>query len=95
MTVDQTGTSAHDGEGQEGNSVRGRSILRVPKVWNLPLAIPAIVIALVTAIYVGSVIDPVDHIQELPVLVVNQDLGATTQLGHVNFGQSTVSCRLM
>ena len=60
------------------------------KVWILPLLIPAVMIALVTAIYIGSVVDPVDHISGLPVLVVNQDVGAATPSGHVDLGQSVV-----
>ena len=90
MTSNQAETNSDDRDSQDGTSVRVRSVLRVPKVWILPLAIPAIMIALVTAIYIGSVIDPIDHIQGLPVLVVNEDLGATTQLGPVNFGHSMV-----
>ena len=59
-------------------------------MWILPLLIPAVMIALVTAIYIGSVVDPVDHTSGLPVLVVNQDVGAATPSGHVDLGQSVV-----
>jgi hypothetical protein len=36
-------------------------VLRVPKVWLLPLAVPAVMIASVASIYIGSVINPTGH----------------------------------
>jgi YhgE/Pip-like protein len=70
--------------------VRAGTILRIPKVWLLPLLIPAVMMALVTSIYLGSVIDPIGHLRGLPVSVVNQDAGAVTSTGHVDLGASAV-----
>jgi YhgE/Pip-like protein len=75
-------------KGQE--DVRARKVLGVPKVWILPLLLPAIMIALVTAIYIGSVIDPTAHLHGLPVLIVNEDAGAASPTGHIELGTSVV-----
>jgi hypothetical protein len=77
--------------GPKWGSVRARNVLRVPRAWLLPLAIPVVVIGLVTAIYIGSVIDPVDHVHGLPVLVVDQDEGASSPSGHLVLGTSLVA----
>jgi YhgE/Pip-like protein len=70
--------------------VRPRMVLRVRKVWILPLALPAVMIALVSCIYIGSVIDPTGHLRGLPVEVVNLDTGAATPSGHVALGENMV-----
>jgi YhgE/Pip-like protein len=56
-------------------------------VWILPLILGSAVVVLITAFYVGSVVDPLAHLQGLPVAVVNQDRGATIGTRHVNIGQ--------
>jgi YhgE/Pip-like protein len=71
-----------------GEELRARRLLGVPKMWILPLAIPVVMIALVTTIYIGSVINPTGHLRGLPILVVNQDAGATSPTGHVVLGPS-------
>lgn len=81
-------SSGEPTKGQE--EVRARMVLGVPKVWVLPLVLPAIMIALVTTIYIGSVIDPTGHLHGLPVLVVNEDAGAAGPTGHVELGASVV-----
>src|ERR1700722_15836420 len=70
--------------------VRSRMVLRVPKVWLLPLLVPAVMIALVTSIYIGSVINPTGHLRGLPVQIVDLDTGGTTPAGRVVLGQSVV-----
>ncbi len=53
-----------------------------------------------TVIYIGSVVDPVGHLHGLPVLVVNEDAGATVGPRHVDVGSQVVaalehiSCRV-
>jgi YhgE/Pip-like protein len=70
--------------------VRPRMVLRVPKVWLLPLALPAVMIALVTSIYIGSVINPTGHLRGLPVQIVDLDTGGTAPGGRVVLGQNVV-----
>jgi YhgE/Pip-like protein len=71
--------------------VRPQMVLRVPKVWLLPVAIPAVMIALVTSIYIGSVINPIGHLRGLPVQIVDLDTGASTPTGRVVLGQNIVN----
>jgi len=70
--------------------VRPRMVLRVPKVWLLPLVVPAVMVALVTSIYIGSVINPTGHLGGLPVQIVDLDTGAVTPTGRVVLGQNMV-----
>jgi YhgE/Pip-like protein len=46
-----------------------------------------IVVVLITAFYVGSVVDPLAHLSGLPVAVVNQDRGAVIGTRQINIGQ--------
>jgi YhgE/Pip-like protein len=55
-------------------------------VWILPLVLGCVVVVLITAFYVGSVVDPVGHLHGLPVAVVNQDRGVVGAR-QVNIGQ--------
>ncbi|HTU39046.1 MAG TPA: ABC transporter permease [Acidimicrobiales bacterium] len=89
MAEDPANNPAPKG-GPKWGTVRAQNVLRVPRAWMLPLAIPVIIIGLVTAIYIGSVIDPADHLQGLPVVVVDQDAGAQGPTGHLDLGQSLV-----
>jgi YhgE/Pip-like protein len=45
------------------------------------------VVVLITAFYVGSVVDPLAHLHGLPVAVVNQDRGAVIGTQRINIGQ--------
>jgi len=66
--------------------VRARDLLKVRAVWILPLILGSAVVV-ITAFYVGSVVDPLVHLQGLPVAVVNQDRGAVIGTRQVNIGQ--------
>ncbi len=70
--------------------LRARTVLRLPVVWIFPLCIPAVLIMLMTFIYVGSVLNPVAHLHGLPVMVVNEDRGATIGGQHLNEGETVV-----
>jgi YhgE/Pip-like protein len=67
--------------------VRARHLLKVPAVWISPLILGSVVVVLITAFYVGSVVDPLDHLHGLPVAVVNQDRGAMIGGQRINIGQ--------
>jgi YhgE/Pip-like protein len=43
----------------------------------MTLLIAAVMVGLITAFYIASVVDPIAHLRDLPVLVVNEDSGAT------------------
>jgi YhgE/Pip-like protein len=67
--------------------VRAGRILRVRAVWVAPLVVGAVVIMIMTALYIGSVVNPLAHMRGLPVAVVNQDRGATAGSQHLNIGR--------
>jgi YhgE/Pip-like protein len=67
--------------------VRAKDLLKVWAVWILPLTLGSVVVVLITAFYIGSVVDPVAHLRGLPVAIVNQDRGATIGARQVNIGQ--------
>lgn len=75
----------------EGNDsvpqVRAAQLLRVPAVWIGPALIGAMLVFLIALIYVGSIVDPAPHLHDLPVLVVNEDLGTNAHSGRVDLGE--------
>ncbi len=70
--------------------VRARMVLRVRSVWIFPLAIPLVLVVLMTFIYIGAVLNPTAHLHGLPVMVVNQDSGASVNGQHVDEGATVV-----
>lgn len=93
MTDDSQGTTdqeAPTGGSSTGGAVRARRLLGVRELWIFPLAVPAVMVALIATIYIGSVINPTGHLHGLPVLIVDEDAGATTAAGHVVLGPSVV-----
>src|SRR5260370_39135819 len=67
--------------------VRARQLLRVRAVWAIPLVLASVVVAVMTALYIASVVNPLAHLRGLPVVVVNQDRGATVGSQHLEIGQ--------
>lgn len=74
-----------------GMHVRASQILRVRKIWLLPVAIAAVFVALMSAIYFGSVVNPTGHMHGLPVMVVNEDTGASADGRRLDIGADLVS----
>jgi YhgE/Pip-like protein len=62
--------------------------LQTRKIWIVPLIIASLFISLVSVIYIGSVINPTGHLHALPVIVVNEDSGASIGGHDVNVGAS-------
>ena len=79
--------AGRSGASRRAFPVRARDLLKVRAVWILPLILGSAVVVLITAFYVGSVVDPLAHLQGLPVAVVNQDRGAVIGTRQVNIGQ--------
>jgi len=67
-------------------AMRASALLRVKAVWITPIVLASVLIALMTLIYVGSVVDPLAHLSGLPVLVVNEDAGAALGGTQLNLG---------
>jgi YhgE/Pip-like protein len=61
--------------------------LRVRTIWLIPLVTASVVVAAMTALYIWSVVNPLAHLQGLPVAIVNQDQGATIGSQHLEAGQ--------
>jgi YhgE/Pip-like protein len=57
--------------------MRALDLLRRRPVWVAPIVIGAILIGLMTALYIGSAVDPIDHMHGLPVSMVERDAGGT------------------
>jgi YhgE/Pip-like protein len=66
--------------------VRARQILRVRAVWIIPTVVASVVVAIMTTLYIASVVNPLAHLHGLPVAVVNQDRGATIGSSHLQVG---------
>jgi len=68
--------------------LRARELLRQKPVWVPPILIGVILIGLMTALYIGSAVDPVDHMEDLPVSLVRRDAGGAGLAGlRVNLGR--------
>jgi YhgE/Pip-like protein len=87
MSSESAGPTGRSGAPRRAFPVRASDLLKVRAVWILPLILGSAVVVLITAFYVGSVVDPLAHLQGLPVAVVNQDRGAVIGTRQVNIGQ--------
>ena len=67
--------------------VRARKLLRVPKLWAIPLVLGTVVVAVMTALYIGAAVDPLAHLRGLPVGVVNLDAGVTAGSRSIDLGK--------
>jgi len=74
---------------QDGSgTLSAGELLRRRKIWIVPLAVSAVFIALVAVIYIGSVVNPTGHLHGLPVMVVDEDTGASVAGRELNVGAS-------
>ncbi len=80
-----------EGGGRGTATLRAVQLLRVRAVWVTPIAVSAVLIFLITLFYVGSVVNPAGHLSGLPVLVADQDRGATLASQHVDIGAEVTS----
>jgi YhgE/Pip-like protein len=67
-------------------SLRALELLGRRPVWIPPVVIGVILIGLMTVLYLGSAVDPVDHMHGLPVSLVQTDRGATVGGKRSDFG---------
>lgn len=88
MSSNSSSAARNTGPARNAFPVRARNILSARAVWIFPLVIGAILAALITVFYIGSVVNPLGHLHGLPVAVVNQDRGATAGTRHIDVGQS-------
>ena len=67
--------------------VRAGQLLRVRTVWTIPLIMASVVVAVMTLLYISSVVDPLAHLRGLPVAVVDEDAGASIGWQHLDVGK--------
>jgi YhgE/Pip-like protein len=89
MTTPETHT--HNTPQEPNRRVRASELLRARKLWLAPLIIASAFIALISVIYIGSVVNPTGHLHGLPVMLVNEDQGAIVHGRHVDVGVSLTS----
>ncbi len=87
MSSESRGHAGNGGASRRAFPVRARDLLKVPAVWIFPLILGSVVVILITAFYIGSVVDPLGHLHGLPVAVVNQDRTVTIGTQRINVGQ--------
>lgn len=61
----------------QNDSASARSILRSPRLWLFPMLVVAGVMALLSVMYLGSILNPQKNLHDFPVALVNQDEGET------------------
>jgi YhgE/Pip-like protein len=61
--------------------LRAVELLRRKPVWIAPIAIGVVLIGLMTTLYLGSAVDPIDHMHGLPVSLVEEDQPPVPTLG--------------
>jgi hypothetical protein len=75
--------------------LRAVELLRRKPVWIAPIAIGVVLIGLMTTLYLGSAVDPIDHMHGLPVSLVQEDRGKLgPNLEEALFGSAEVSEKL-
>jgi YhgE/Pip-like protein len=85
------GPSGADGSPSGSTGVRASQILRVRRVWLVPLILGAVFVSLMAAIYIGSVVNPAGHLHGLPIVVVDEDTGASVNGKQVDIGTDIVT----
>jgi YhgE/Pip-like protein len=81
----------NEGGGRRTATLRAVQLLRVRAVWVTPIVVSAVLVFLITLFYVGSVVNPAGHLSGLPVLVADQDRGATVGSKQVDIGAEVTS----
>src|SRR5262249_57529283 len=77
-----------------GRGVRATEVLRARRIWIGPVIVTAVFAAAISAVYVGSVVNPTGQLHGLPVRIVDQDSGAVVDGRHVNVGASLTGALL-
>jgi uncharacterized phage infection (PIP) family protein YhgE len=75
--------------------LRAVELLRRKPVWIAPIAIGVVLIGLMTTLYLGSAVDPINHMHGLPVSLVEEDGGRVgAELEKALLGSPEVSKKL-
>jgi YhgE/Pip-like protein len=77
-----------------GRGVHATEVLRAGRIWIGPVLVAAVFAAVVAAVYIGSTVNPTEHLDGLPVMIVDQDSGAVVDGRPVNVGASVTGALL-
>lgn len=91
MNSDASPPGGNAGTSATPRPVTAGRLLRVRAVWILPLMLGSILVVVITAFYIGSVVNPLGNLHGLPVAVVNSDHGATAGHRTVDIGAQVQS----
>jgi YhgE/Pip-like protein len=80
-----------DGARPDPYPVRAKQLLKARGLWTVPVVVGSVLLVLITAFYIGSVVNPVGHLRGLPISLVNEDAGATIGSRHVDLGDQLQS----
>lgn len=67
----QPGEGEAEHGGVTGPAMRASRLLRVSAVWLIPLAVASVLVFLMALFYLGSVVNPIEHLSGLPLLLAN------------------------
>ncbi len=79
---------------RSAHGLRASKLLRVRTVWMVPILSAAVLMFFMTLFYIGAIVNPAGHLSGLPVVLVNQDRGASVSGTNVNFGSKVASSLL-
>ena len=74
--------------------LRAAQLLRIPTVWLRAVGVSVVLVFLMSLFYVGSIVNPVGHLRGLPVVLVDEDQGATVLGTHVDIGAQVADALL-
>ena len=83
---DQSGTPSP--QTRRGAAPSTAGVYLSPRMWLLPLLVLLLLGGAGTALYIGGLGSPGNHLKHFPVAVVNQDSGTQTPAGSENLGQN-------
>ena len=86
--MSSTERPSSDAPEQEIRGVRASDLLRTRTIWILPITLASVFVGLMSVIYLGSVVNPTGHLHGLPVMLVNEDTGASVDGRHLDLGAS-------
>ncbi|AJF68275.1 YhgE/Pip domain-containing protein [Streptomyces vietnamensis] len=84
----EPGPSTGPGPGTgTGPQVRATTLVRHAKLWLVPTILCALVSLLLSLLYMGGILSPNDHLDELPIALVNEDQGGPLPGQRENLGK--------
>lgn len=61
----------------EKSGVDRKNVLRTARFWIAPIVLVSVIMSILSALYMGGMLDPAKHLDHFPIALVNQDEGDT------------------